>query len=629
MKAKIVLTFIVFILLFSSVIIKAFYVQVINRSNLLAYSESQFIRKVTRYPKRGQILDRNKNPLAINVKTYGIFAIPKNIKNTRSTLLKLSKIIPSLSFQEMYKKIKNRSKYTWISRKEKLEPAQLEQIEKLEGIYLEEQASRLYPNNELASQILGFVGVDNAGLSGIEYFFDKKLKGEAQIIKYLKDAKGRPIKLESKDSHQSSEDIVLSIDKDIQAALEKHLREGVESSKALSGGAAVMDVETGEIWAMANYPSYDPNNIGDSKPHQRKLSFVSDPFEPGSVFKTFTIAAALENKIVRPDTNYYCEKGQLQVNNHIISEADTAKVYDWLSVSDILAHSSNIGTTKIAFDLTFQKLKLFLAELNFGQKTGIELPGESRGILTSDPEVSALTLSNISFGQGIATTAIQILSGYSAIINGGIYVNPTLIKNSKPVKTKILSRDAADKVVKMLIQAVEDGTGQNAKIPHFVIAGKTSTAQRVSEEGGYKGYVPGFVGFPINVKRKFVVYVYVDNPEGKYYGAQIAAPIFKKITEYILYKNKEFHQMAKLDANQENKTIDRVKTGASSVSKAAIGIIPSFIGLDKRSARQLAEKHKLDIKSKGFGIVSQQYPESGTMVNQKTISLYFTPPKYE
>ncbi len=630
MKLKIAITFTCFCTLFLLVIAKAFYVQIVNRDNLIAYSESQFIRKVKKYPKRGHILDRNGNPLAINIKTYGIFAIPKNINDLKSTLRRLNKIISSIDVEKLYKTIKKRDKYTWVKRKIKLTNKQVEEIKEIDGIYMEEQSSRFYPNNELASQLIGFVGIDNIGLSGVEYSFNKQLKGEAQIIKYYKDAKGRPIKFESKEVEEDSKDLVLSIDKDIQAALEKYLKEGVESSQAKMGGAAIMDTQTGEIWAMANYPSYDLNNIKKSKVSNRKLSYVTDPFEPGSVFKITTIASALENKIVNPETNYYCEKGQLLVNNHIISEAEGGKGFDWLSVSDILAKSSNVGTTKIAFDLTFSKFKETLDKFPVGKKTGIELPGESRGIFHFNDTVTPLTLSNISFGQGIATTGVQILATYAVIANNGTYVKPTLLKvKEKPIGHKILKKSVAKDLQKMLVKAVYKGTGHRAHVPHYLIAGKTSTAQRVSETGGYDGYIPGFVGFPIGIKKRFVVFVYVDDPHGKYYGNEVAAPIFKKITEYVLYKNKEFDHMAKNKNETYKNVIDDVKVSHSSVRKMMKGS-PNFLGLDKVSARNLAYKLNLDVEFEGYGIVRKQEPLPGVDLKQgEKIKLYFQAPVYE
>src|SRR5690606_37304966 len=315
----------------------------------------------------------------------------------------------------------------------------------LKGIYIEAVPKRIYPNGELAAQVLGFVGVDNVGLAGVEYEFDKKLRGEPSILKYVKDAKGRPIKFESTHHQTQSHDLELTIDKDLQAIAEKALKDAVDHHQARGGGVGVMDAATGEILAVANYPTYDPNKLRGSKDSDRKLSFVTAPIEPGSTFKIVTVASALENNIAKPETNYYCEQGRMVIDGHTVTESDSRKKYEWLSVSDIIKDSSNIGTTKIAFDLTFPRLKKTLVDFGFGEKTNLRLPGESRGIFTDQNNVSPIRLSNISFGQGIATTGVQMLAAYAAIANGGEYVEPRIVVDPKREikKKRIISKETA------------------------------------------------------------------------------------------------------------------------------------------------------------------------------------------
>lgn len=629
MKNKITTTFIFFIVLFTAVIGKALYIQVINRDKLIAYSESQMVRKTKIYPKRGHILDRHGDPLAINVQTYNLFTFVRNESELVKELGELKKIIPSIDIKQVIDQVKKRKKFTWIKREIELDKEQVEKINALETISVENRSSRFYPNHELLAQTLGFVGIDNDGLSGIEYQFNDDLKGEAEIYKYFRDAKGRPIKFKSANLDKRANDITLSIDKDIQSSLEDALREGVLKHEALSGGAAVMDATTGEIWAVANYPSFDPNHGRRSK--NTKLSFISDPFEPGSVFKTLTIASAIENNIVRPDTNFFCERGRFRVDNHTISESDTNHTYEWLSVTDIVRLSSNIGTTKIAFDLTYPVLKKTLDDLYIGKKTGIELPGESRGILDEKENISPLRLSNISFGQGVATTGIQMLASYAAIANGGYYVSPTILKISdeNEVKAKrVLKQKTTEDLTKMLTSVVEDGTGKNAAVKHFTIAGKTSTAQRVDSSGGYSGYVSGFIGFPVNIDKRFVVLVYIDNPIKGYYGNTVAAPVFQKIVKNILYKNKEYSQRAKITEN--NEAIDNISVKYSARRKIEKGFIPNLVGLDKNSVFNILDNLMIKYDHKGFGVVESQSPPPGSPVSQNTIiKLKFSAPEYD
>lgn len=637
MKNRIFFSFIVFCLLFAVVVTKAFYIQVVNKQKLLSYAKSQFIREVKEYPNRGNIIDRNGNPLAINVHVYNLFTIPKN-KNAEyyEQLKTLSTVVPELPYQKLRSLIQKRTKYTWLGRKIRLSEEQLKKIKKLDNIFVEGHTERIYPNRELLSQTIGFVGIENGGLAGIENSMDKQLKGEPQIVKYIRDAKGRPIKYETKASNLVAPDIQLSIDKDIQGALESYLKEAVVHHKAFRGGAGVMDAETGEILAIANYPTFDPNKATSFPLESRKLAFVTDPFEPGSIFKALTIASALENKIARPETKFFCEYGKMKVQNHWVSEAETHEKFEWLTVSDILKFSSNVGTTKIAFAVKYPKLRETLDKFQIAQKTGVEIKGESKGILSykATDKVMPLSLSNISFGQGVATTALQMLRAYAAIANGGYLVRPTLLKNNvsqlRP-ENRIISEKTAEELTRMLVSVVNDGTGGNAKIPHYEIGGKTGTAQRVSPTGGYSGYIGSFVGFPVNVNRKFVVLAYIDNPtDNGYYGGATAAPIFRKVTQYILYKKKDFAQFAKYDEKSNNKNLDEVKIQQSQTTKIfAPGFMPDFSGLDKASALQLAEERNLEIELYGYGVVTKQSVTPGTVISGKTsIRLQFEAPTY-
>lgn len=634
MKAKITFTFFLLLVLYAAVAVKAFYVQVLNRDKLLTYSHSQVVREVKTYPRRGFILDRNGAPLAINVQKFNLFTFGKDLKRLRKELSILQKNVPNINASQVYSEVKKRKKFTWISRRIELDEKTVEAFRDFEEIYVEAQPARTYPNNELLSQVLGFTGMDNEGMAGVEYFFNEELKGEAQIQKYFKDAKGRPVKLKSAIVETKAQDITLSVDKDIQASLEEFLKQGVINHEADMGGAAVMDAETGEVWAIANYPTYDPNNVKPQDRNNIKLSYVTDPFESGSVFKTFTIASGLENKLIKTDTNYYCEKGRLKIGKHYVTESDSNDKYEWLSVKDILRKSSNIGTTKIAFDITYPTLRKTIDDFVLADKTDIELPGESRGIL-DDGRISEIKLSNISFGQGIANTGIQILAAYAAIANGGKYVKPTILKVEKEKskvkkKRRVISENIANELTQMLVEAVHNGTGKNAIVEHFTVAGKTSTAQRASENGGYSGYISGFVGFPVDVERRFVVYVYIDNPKKGYYGNAVAAPIFKKIVKNILFKRKEYNKVAQAMSVAGVKKNDFIRIRQSSRLPFDKDSVPDLMGLDKSSVKKILEPHDVNYTQTGFGVVWKQYPKPGEKMTEGTvIRLDYKVPSYE
>ena len=626
MKKKILFLFVIQSLLFLVVIAKAFKIQVVDREKLISYSKKQFLRTKKVYPKRGNIYDRNGSPLAINIETYNLVVLPKETKNISRTLKKLHKVSKVFNYKEKLTLAKKRNKYTRLATKINLNQDQIKVIKKIPGIFLESQTKRVYPNKKLFSQSLGFVGYDNDGLAGLEYFLNKKLRGVAVIKKYYRDAKGRPIKFKTVELDESAQNVYASIDKNIQAVSEKYLEEAVKKHNATRGGAAVMDAETGEVLAIANYPSFDPNKFSKYPAYLRKLAFVTDPFEPGSTFKTLTIASALEHNVVRPDTSYFCENGRMKVQNHYITEAESKKDLEWLSVSDILKYSSNVGTAKIAFDLNFSRLQKTLAKLSIGQKTGIEYPGESRGIMTRKDSVSPLKLSNISFGQGIATTGIQMLASYAAIANGGYYVRPTLLRHgNKGVKPKqVLARKTSEELTSMMKSVVSDGTGKNSQVRYFEIAGKTSTAQRVSSSGGYEGYVSGFIGYPVNVNKKFVVSVYIDNPkENGYYGNVAAGPVFQKITSYILLKEKEISYAKNVNVKKSS-SVDKIKTSRSSSLKK---LSKKFLGMSKLAAVNKAKKENIELITNGFGIVyKEELLKAGKRAKYR---VFLRPPSYD
>lgn len=640
-KRKLLFTLVVFVGLFSIIATKAFYLQVINRGKLIDYANSQFERKIKKFPPRGNIIDRNGQSIAINVPTYTLFTIPK-LNPKKSIYKELANIVPELGYNKIISKIKNRKNYTVLAKSIKLSHSQVKQLKKIEGIYFEKEYTRFYPNHELLAQTVGYMGSENKGLSGLEMKFEKELKGEEVEVKYYRDAKGRPIKYDFEELESKSKDLVLTIDKDLQGTVESILKDAVEENKARKAGAGIMDATTGEILAIANYPSFDPNNSKKYSDHVKRLSFVTDPFEPGSVFKTLVVAAALEQHVAEPKTKFYCEKGKLKIGKHTISEAEAHEKFEWLTVEDILKNSSNIGTTKIAFAMGFPRLKKSLQHFGVGEKTGIEIPGESKGIVTSKDNVSQISLSNMSFGHGIAVTGIQMLSLYSAIANGGVYVKPHVVKDEETeIKEKrIMSSKTAEALEKMLVKAVEEGTGTNAVIPHFKIAGKTGTAQRVNENGrGYSGYIASFIGYPVNLPSKFVIFTYVDDPKnGVYYGNAVAAPIFKKIAQYMLYKNKEFEHVAEtktdkkdIETAKTNKNFeDTISVRQSKSTPLSSKSVPNFIGMDKMTANTIANEIGIILEHHGFGVVKEQSLQPGTPIDEGVkINLKYTPPQYE
>ena len=643
MSKRITFVFLVFVVFFLAIVSKAFYIQIYNQKTLKNYAQSQVLRKEVIHPKRASVFDRNGAPLAINITAYNLFMMPQDIQLTAEGIRKLVDIIPTLNYEKIRKDVITRKKFTWISRKQKLNEDQLKKLKKIKGLNIDRTVKRYYPNGELLAQTLGFVGIDNKGLAGLEYKLDERLRGKKIVTSYYKDAKGRPIKIESQEFEEKNTDLHLSVEIDVQNILEQSLQEAVKKHKADLGGAAVLNANTGEIIAMANYPTFNPNEYSKSKISQRKLSYVTDPFEPGSTMKLLTVASALSFQTAQSKSMYYCEKGDYKIGKHKIREADTKKKFEWLSVSDIIKYSSNIGTTKIAFDLGYKNLKNTFDKFRIGRKTGIELPAESKGIFRNGENISRIKLSNMSFGQGVATTGLQMLAAYGAIANGGYYIKPTLLKRDKTAeKEKILDSNVVDQLREMLIKAVTDGTGKKAMIKNIDIGGKTSTAQRVSKDGGYEGYVPGFAGITFGTETPYVTLVYVDNPkEGGYYGNTVAAPVYKKITEYLLFKHTKNYRdeavsekiikpasvkVVKEKVKTQIKTNAKVKSKKTKVVRK--GITPNFIGLDRASVEELAASKNLEVEINGYGLVYSQSPKAGEKSAQK-IKVKLKAPTYD
>lgn len=618
-------------LFFFVILAQAFRLQVLDQKELLAKYSKQILRERKVYPNRGNIFDRSGNPLAINRQTYGLFAVPEEFEDFRR-LRAVVKKVPGLKYSSVRKKLKKRKRFTWLARKIHLSDQHQRAFQQIKGIYVEKVPERFYPNGALASQILGFVGVDNKGLGGVEHSLDRRLRGRPKAIRYIKDAKGRSLRLEVEDPGIEAKDVHLTIGKDLQAMAEKFLHRAVKQHKAKGGGIGAMDAHTGEILAMANYPTFDPNHIRPRDLSFQRLPFITDPFEPGSIMKTFTVISALEHDMAKGDTAYYCEGGRLTVEGHTIREAESQKQYEWLTVREILRYSSNVGTVKMAFDLGPGRLRETFKNFGFGQKTAVALPGESRGIFDDQGPLSDLKFSNMSFGQGMATTGIQILAAYGAIANGGYLVRPSILKGQwRDFKRKrIMSAPLAQAMTEMLVDAVENGTGQLAQVKFFQVAGKTSTAQRPDKWGRYSGHTPGFVGFPVNVKNRFVLYVYLESPQGQdYYGGLVAAPVFQKLAEYILLKEKNTEM---IDLPRRGPSPPKAPRVARQALRLVKGKLPDFSGLDRRTIASFAQENELNISFRGQGIAHSQsippgrpYAKGAPLVIQLSVPFYETP----
>ncbi|MCP4670149.1 MAG: penicillin-binding protein 2, partial [Desulfobacula sp.] len=520
---------------------RSFDIQIFKAKVLTKKAENDYSRYITIKGERGQIFDRKMSKLATSIDAISITACPQKINNPENTAKKLSKIL-SIDKKNLQKTLSTNNMFAWVKRR--VSPDQARQIKKLnlQGIYFENDSKRFYPNTNLAAQVIGFTGNDNNGLEGLEFKYNSVLEGSALKIKIKQDGNGGILNLDKKQkANLKGNSIVLSIDKKIQFLSEQTLERTVKNHRAKSGMALVMRPQTGEILSIAHFPEFNPNNfkIYDNTFFRNRA--VTDAFEPGSAMKVFTAAAALE-KGFAPKSIFFCENGTYRIGTFTIHDTHP---YAWLSINQIIKLSSNIGTAKIAQTIGEKTLHNYLVDFGFGNKTKIASPGETSGRLIPYKRWSKIDTGAISFGQGVSVSAIQLLSGVSAIANNGKLMKPMLIKkivssNGKILRTyhpkairQVISERSALQVKNMMGLVVEgDGTGIKAAIKGYSICGKTGTAQKAmkSRKGYSKNrYISVFAGFAPKDNPQLAILVVVDEPRREYYGGDVAAPAFKTI----------------------------------------------------------------------------------------------------
>lgn len=509
----------------------------------------QFETNVTLQSRRGNIVDKNLKEIAISNQTFSLFADPKNIELPRKYAKLLAKKL-NINSENLYLKLKDKKKrFVWIQRfLNKDEYENIKQLE-LKGLSFVEEWKRYYPNEELLAQTIGSVGQEGVGLEGIELEYENILKGDLTKKKIRRDARGRTLNIEGMTitENQEGEDVQLTLDTDLQFYLQNELQFVLNSFSAESAMGVVLDAKTSAIRSIVSLPNQNKFNLMSKR--QRN---ITDVFEPGSTMKPFIVAMAVDEKKIEPNTKIFCENGKMKVGNKNIREADSHHQFGNLTSSEILAYSSNIGSSKIAFLLGQEQVWKGLDKFGFGKKTMIDFPGEGRGVLQKLPWRDHL-FANISFGHGISVTAIQLANAFAALVNGGILNSPYLVEATKnqdlsdfkslnrPSGVQVISKETSNKIKLMLTAVTYDGgTGVNARVPGFQVGGKTGTAQKSNPNG--KGYLPNaylssFIGFIPVHEPKYIIYIIVDNPQKAYYGSQVAAPVFSKVASYLVRKD--------------------------------------------------------------------------------------------
>ena len=532
--------------LFAVALVKDFYLQVVKHKPLSDRAEKQSTQRIVINPVRGIVYDRNYRSMAVSIDVNSVYAMPLKIENPKKVAGTLSKIL-SVSRKSLEEKLSSKKAFVWIKRK--VSEDEFQAIEKIkpEGIDFLKESQRFYPKGELASQLIGFSGIDNDGLGGIEKRFDEFIKGKSGVrIMTEKDAKGRSIYVFEK-PRSEGKSIVLTIDENIQYIVQSELEKRVEEVKAAGGCAVAVNPRNGDILAVAAMPKFNPNQVNQHSPSDWRNKVISDPYEPGSTFKVITASAALEESVAKPDTILDCSNGFIQVANKRISDVHK---YGMLSFEQVIQKSSNVGTIKLGMMLGSLQLYKYMRLFGVGERTGVELDGESPGILRKPEEWSGTSIGAIPIGQEVSVTPLQLALIYSAIGNGGVLYKPRIaikVEDSegnveKDFKTEIKRRVISEKTAKILsgiLKGVvsEEGTGNLAKVKGFQVAGKTGTAQIAKKGGG--GYVSGkfnssFVGYlPVN-NPVITILVVIDEPSTAHYGGVIAAPAFSRMAERIM-----------------------------------------------------------------------------------------------
>lgn len=497
-------------------------------------------------PRRGMIYDRNLRELAVSINLDSVFIDPALVEDRQSAANKLSEVLEE-DPDVILKKLNNDKRFAWLARRIDARAANDIKRLSIKGIGFIKEPKRVYPNDTLASHVLGFVGLDDEGLEGIELLYDDYLTGTVGWIYSIRDAKKREVhgyeyrEIPSADGN----DVVLTIDSVVQSFAENALDSTFKKYNAKGGMIVVMDPYTGDILALANRPTFNPNKIGDSSVEARRNRVICDFFEPGSSFKIVTATAVIEEDVIGMDDEIYCENGEFKWSKHIYHDH---KPHEWLKFKDIIKHSSNIGTMKSALKVGSKRLYRYIKRFGFGKKTGIDLPGEVEGIIRPTNKWSKLSLCSISMGQEVTVTAIQLACALSSVANGGFYVKPRIIakvqdktgyviKKFEPRKLhRVMSVEASQKVRGILRGVVEKGTGTRAEVKGYSPAGKTGTAQKVEEDGRYshRKFMSSFIGFLPYDDPKFVVVVLMDEPRPQYYGGTVCAPVFKKVAEQLM-----------------------------------------------------------------------------------------------
>lgn len=523
------------------------FIQFFRSSYLTRIAKSQYNLYLELEPRRGTIYDSNLKPQAVNLVVDSLYAIPAEIRDKDKEGI-IKQLMPILNADYAYLKdrLYRKKSFIWLARKISSQQAEAIQRLNIKGLDFIKESKRCYPNGYLASHVIGFAGLDNAGLESIELYYDKYLKGQSGCALFLRDARQKRLDLwEKMVLPKDGYDLILTIDEVIQYIAERELDKAFKTSHAQGASIIVMDPHTGAILALANRPTFDLNEYNNVSKDRIRNRSICDLFEPGSVFKIVTASAALEEKKVVEEDKFFCENGSYKVSTHILHDH---RPHGWLKFREVIEQSSNIGTTKVAQILGAGLIYRYIRLFGFGSKLGIDLYGEISGAIKEPRFWSKLSIAAVPIGQEVGVTTLQLVSAVSTIANGGQLMQPYLVKeirvrygetikkNSPLLIRKAISIDTANRMKKILTGAVEEGTGKLAQLPGFSAAGKTGTAQKLEPNGAYSHnkFIASFIGFAPAEDPLIAMAIVIDEPHPYYFGGVVAAPVFKNVAGDVL-----------------------------------------------------------------------------------------------
>jgi cell division protein FtsI (penicillin-binding protein 3) len=545
-KLRILLVGSFFFLSLAAIVSRAVYLQVYCSPWLTQKAASQYEKLLTTFGKRGIIYDRNRREMAVSIDVTSIAAYPSRIEDPKAAAKSLAGIL-KLNARKIQRKLVADKSFVWIKRQTTAKETRAVKKLEIPGIDFVSEYNRYYPHTTLAAQALGFTGIDGAGLEGIEFYYDQILEGAHRNFTIIKDALGSGFSAENRPgANNSGHSLILTVDSTIQYRVESALQEAVDLYSAESGMAVVMQPQSGAVLAIAHYPLFNPNAYSNFDKSIWRNRAITDPFEPGSIMKIFSAAAALEYGKITPNTIFFCENGAYKVGRNVVHDIHE---HGWLSLQQIIKYSSNIGAVKVGEHVGAKNLYRTLRDFGFGEKTEFDSPGETTGSLSHYSSWSNIDTGAISFGHGISVSALQMITAVSAIANDGVLMKPYIVRETvdqtghtvnsfKPRKVRRVVSARTAGTVKNIMKTVisKGGTGVNAAVEGYSVCGKTGTARKIDKNGKYtrNKHIASFAGFTPADKPEIAILVIIDEPKKQYYGGTVAAPVFKKIAQQVL-----------------------------------------------------------------------------------------------